>query len=126
MNQADYAAFCESDSDLNAAEKETNINILGDEKHYTISSSKRTVVKALLANDSFTLTSVTTKNDETMQKHESLETVDVEAGDRIVGVVGRMPVGSLTIKGVPRKQNNQSSIVSTTESVRAAREAFKK
>jgi hypothetical protein len=125
MEQADYAEYTESDSELNAAEKETTVTLLGDEKEFTIGSQKRTVVKGLLGNESFRPTSVTVKNGESIRNLDSLDDVDVEGGDRIVGVVGRMPVGSWTIKGSPRKNNNQSSIVSTTESVRAAREAFK-
>jgi len=102
----------ESDPNLNAAEKETSINILGDEKKMNVFSAKRTVVKSLLDHGHFEVTWLAVSNDdESIERVSSLD--DATEYDAIYSVSGEMPLGLLTIKSKPRSNNNISSVVNS-------------
>lgn len=113
MSDADLTEKVDRDPALSGAEKETTIAMCGDEKHFTVSSAKPTIVKSLLEHDHFELRWARVLEDpETQRRVEERDALAEVDGD-IVAVTGEMPVGTLTIKYKPRANNHQSSIVST-------------
>ena len=99
------------DHRLSADEKETSINMYGSDKHFNIYSAKPTVIKSLLKHDHFELElgKVLTP-EEKIERVSDMDSLASTSG-KIVGVKGKMPVGTLTVKSKPRANNHQSSIV---------------
>lgn len=104
---------------MSGDEKETTINMYGQDKKYTIYSAKPTIIKKLLKHDHFELDwARVISEDSTGRKKERINNrrdLKNAEGD-IVAVKGTMPVGVLTVKSKPRSNNHQSSIV-TAETI---------
>jgi hypothetical protein len=101
-----------SDPHRNAMEKETSIVFEGDVSEATITSAKPTIVRSLLQHDEFELDAAEAPKD--TDGHGTFRSTEPhrlrEAGD-IYAVTGRIPIGCLTVKSVPRSNDHQSKVV---------------
>lgn len=100
------------DPALGAAEKETTISMMGNEKHFTIYSAKPTIIKSLLDHDHFELGWARVLGENGADRKVGLDELKESSGN-IVAIKGKMPIGTLNIKYKPRQNNHQSSIIST-------------
>ena len=78
-------------------ENETGIHFMGSDRHAWVSSYEPAVVSCLLQLKHF--------------KVDQLVTMMIDGSECVVGVVGRVPIGSLRI-GQPRKSDRHELIVS--------------
>lgn len=105
----------QSHSRMSKMEKETSIHFTGDADEATITTYKATIVKSLLKHDYAEVYRVVVERQE--QPHRIVDVEedgwDVVADETIVGCHARLPIGCLTVKGSPRSNNYQSSIVTT-------------
>lgn len=108
----DLTERVDRDPELNGAEKETTITMLGDEKHFSIYSAKPTIIKSLFDHNHFELEWARVLGEDGSHRVTERERLYDVDGD-IVAVSGEMPVGTLTVKYKPRTNNHQSSIIST-------------
>jgi hypothetical protein len=112
----DLTEKVETDTGLEAMERETNITIEGDKKEMRIYSAKKTVVKSLLEHDHFDLKhasgtdTASSAGEEGLVRFFNREQIERDA-EEIHSVTGTMPLGCLTVKSAPRSNNNISSVV---------------
>ncbi len=112
MAQTDAIDRVDRDPKLTGDEKETTITMYGRDKEFEIYSAKPTIVKSLLKHDNFELAWARIIADDDAEQVTDRSQLDDSDGN-IVAVEGRMPIGVLTVKSKPRKNNNQSSIINT-------------
>lgn len=102
-----------SDPSLNSMEKETGVNLLGDEKEIRVSSLRRTIIKSLMEHEHFTPDWYSILMDDksviSVNPGEPIEGDAEPVG--ICGIGGRLPIGTLTIKSKPRKADSHSNII---------------
>lgn len=112
MNGSNLIERVDRDPALGGDEKETTLTMYGQDKKFTIHSSKPTVIKSLLDHNHFELEWARVITDNGSTRIRTLEDL-AESEGKIVGVTGEMPVGVLTVKSKPRANNHQSSIVNS-------------
>ena len=122
--RTELSARVESASNIASASKETAVNLLGDESAYTITSMRATIVRSILEHELADIERITTQPDDYPFEGYTPEDGLPPANEPIVGVAARLPVGTLSIKGSRRANDQQSSVVSTPAEAQAAREAF--
>jgi len=86
------------DSRLETFEKETTININGNDNQAKIFSAKAGIIRRLIQHPEFTVTAYT--------KHK----------ENITSITGRIPIGCISIGSKPRKSTSLSAIVSNSVS----------
>lgn len=91
-------------------EKETAIHTEGDGTHYSVTSFKKVVYEKLLRRPEFQVQRVHVIDEDNRER--AFDTIEECEGQSIlvIGVTGRMPVGSLSI-GQPRNSNSHAEIV---------------
>ena len=91
-------------------EKETSLHVEGDGTQMEVRSFKRGVFEKLLHRPEFEVKSLYVLDDE--NREHVVDTVDeaVNQSLPIIGVVGKIPVGSINI-GTPRNSNSHADIV---------------
>jgi hypothetical protein len=111
----DLVENVQSHSRMSKMEKETSIHFCGDEEEASITSYKATIVKSLLEHDYAEVYRVVVETEEVSHKAVEVEDDDwdVVVDETIVGCHARLPIGCLTVKGSPRSNNYQSSIITT-------------
>ena len=113
--QADLVGNVASHTSLSSAEKETGIHFAGDESAFTVTTYKPTIVKSLLEHDHAEVYRYIVSTES--GGHRSVSAHEVQPSDltdeTIVGCHATMPIGTLSIKSVPRTENYQSQIVTS-------------
>jgi len=91
-------------------EKESSLHVEGDGTHAEVRSYKRVVFEKLIHRSEFEVKSLRVIDDD--NREHVVDTVEdaVNQSLPIVGVVGRIPVGSITI-GTARNSNSHADIV---------------
>lgn len=91
-------------------EKETALHLEGDDSHFTVTSFKRVVVAKLLRRPEFDVKYIHILDSE--GREFTVESLAEAANSslQIIGVVGRLPVGSVNI-GKPRNGNSHAELV---------------
>jgi len=109
--ESDIVERVDRDHRLTGDEKETSINMYGSDKYFKIYSAKPTIIKSLLKHDHFELElGKVLTSEEKITRVSGIDSLANTSG-KIVGVKGKMPIGTLTVKSKPRANNHQSSIV---------------
>jgi hypothetical protein len=91
-------------------EKETALHLEGDASHLSITSFKRVVYEKLFQRPEFQPRRIHVANDEGHWTVDSIRSIAHDKDSKIIGVTGRVPVGSLSV-GVPRDSNSHARIV---------------
>lgn len=93
-------------------EKETAIHIDGDDESFSITSHKRVVYESVLRRPEFEPKTIHVYDPDSARERsvDSLTAVQENENWKVMGVIGHLPVGSLTI-GVPRNSNSHAEIV---------------
>jgi len=91
-------------------EKETGLHVAGDESTISITSFKRVVYESLLRRPEFSVTRVNLQTGDGRQETVETLAAAAETSHSIIGVVGEIPVGALTI-GTPRNSDSHAGIV---------------
>ena len=101
---------CQEDPAREPHEKETALSLEGDGTHFTVTSFKKVVFKKLLRRPEFEVVSLNVVDAEGRER--TVESLDEAAAPSltIVGVVGRIPVGAVSI-GCPRKNDSHADLV---------------
>jgi hypothetical protein len=98
------------DPDLKLKERETTFSFADDEDRARVHSASPAVVRRLLAHDEVSITSATIHDGEGVENISGPALPDSN-GD-IVSVRGELPVGCLSVKTVPRNNNQAGNVVS--------------
>lgn len=96
----------EIDPRRNADERETTFSMLGMSESVHVFSAKPTIIRSLLRHDHFELFRIGGIDGGEYEPDVSAEDVDA-----IYEIEGVLPIGCLTVKSKPRKDNRQSKIV---------------
>jgi hypothetical protein len=92
-------------------EKETAFHLEGDGTHLSITSFKKVVYMKLLWRSEFSVKRLHVLDDESRERTvDSLNEVIADSSLTIIGVVGRLPVGAMSI-GSPRNSNSHADLV---------------
>jgi hypothetical protein len=113
-------------SDLSRDEQETGISFFGDSTHFTITTYRRSIVRAILKHEHAAIDWLYEHPDESNGGRVDFPLTDTDSNTlrKIEGVSATLPLGALSVKGSPRKSDTQSAIVSTPEQARAVVAAF--
>lgn len=110
---------------LSRNEQETSIHFFGDSDRFKITTYRRSVVKRILKHEFAAVDWVYEEPEKTHGGRVDFPPeMNPDALVEIEGICASLPVGALSIKGVPRTRDVQSQIVSTPEEARSAAEAF--
>jgi hypothetical protein len=111
---------------LSRNEQETSIHFFGDSDRFEITTYRPSVVKRILKHEFAAVDWVYEDPEKTHGGRVDFPP-EVSPDDlvEIEGVSASLPIGTLSIKGVPRGRDVQSQIVSTPEEARSAAEAFR-
>lgn len=91
-------------------EKESAIHLEGDAKTFSITSFKKVVFTKLLRHSEFELDHLTVRDpDGSEYSVESIEQLASDPTLRVIGVTGKLPVGTLSL-GIPRKSDSHAMI----------------
>lgn len=114
------------DTELSRDEQEFDFSGFGDRGTGTFISYVPTMVRSLLKHDFAKINWLYVgRGDERGGRVSDPEEVSTDAeGVRIEGISAEIPVGVLSVKGVPRTDDRKSRVVSTPEKARDAAEAF--
>jgi|APHM01.1.fsa_nt_gi hypothetical protein len=114
------------DSDLSRNEQETGISFFGDSTQFTITTYRRSIVRAILKHEHAAIDWLFEHPDESNGGRVDFPLADTDPNTlrKIEGVSASLPLGTLSIKGSPRQSDTQSAIVSTPENARAVAAAF--
>lgn len=92
-------------------EKETGLHLEGDGTHFSVTSYKKVVYTKLLRRPEFSVKHLSVLDEDGRER--TVDTLDEAAADpslTIIGVVGRLPVGSVNI-GTARNSNSHADLV---------------
>lgn len=114
------------ETELSRNEQETSIQFFGDANTFQIVTYAPPMVRQLLLHaESEIEWCYVARGDGRGGRVSNLsELTGDDAPSGIGGVCARLPVGALTVKGRPRKDNRISRIVNTPDDARAADAAF--
>lgn len=112
--------------DLAREEQETWITFRADEDRCQIGSYVPSIVRQLLRHDEAEIEWVFSGAPEERGRRDTnlSELVRSRGHRRIEGVQAKLPLGALSVKGRPRKNDNPSSIVTTPEDLEGLEEVF--
>lgn len=92
-------------------EKELAIHLEGDGTHFSVTSFKRSVYGKLLQRPEFDAEHIHVVDSDGRERSvASLDEVAADPSLTVIGVVGQLPVGAMSI-GVSRKSNSHAEIV---------------
>jgi hypothetical protein len=115
-------------NDLSKNEQETGVSFFGDSEECSVFSYRPTFVRSILLHEQASIDWVATNAEHARPRRvdaEDLAEIDVhQDGLAIEGVRAFLPLGCLSIKGIPRASNRISSIVKTPDQASRARESF--
>lgn len=102
---------CKEDPRRSPIEKETAFHLVGDGEHFEVTSFRKVVFTKLLQRPAFEIRSLDVMDsDQNRKTVESLNKVASDPSLKIIGVVGRLPVGAITV-GNPRTTNSHADVV---------------
>lgn len=102
-----------SASSLGTEEKETALYFNGGREDVRVTTYQRGMITGLLKNEMFEVEDLILE-DEDGGFHEADPGDYTEDMDDICGILGRLPMGSLTVKNTERSTSTPSGIVSTS------------
>lgn len=113
-------------SGLARDEQETWITFVAGEDRFEIGSYAPSIVRKLLEHSNAEIEWLyVALGDERYSREEDIEEIAYDTpGAEIEGLCAHLPLGALTIKGVPRNRDIASSIVNTPADAEEARSAF--
>lgn len=92
-------------------EKETAFHLNGDEAHFSVTSFKRVVFAKMLKRPEFNVKYLHVLDGDGQERTvDSLNEAAADPSLTIIGVVGRLPVGSMNI-GTARSSNSHADLV---------------
>lgn len=103
------AAFDREDPRLEPLEKETTFRFARDESVVTFFTAESGVGRRLIVHPEVVLEAVVLMDE---NRRPTVDPAEVTADEDVVGVRGRFPVGALSIKASPRKNDQHAQIVS--------------
>lgn len=111
---------------LTRNEQETSISFFGDSDRFQIITYRRSVIRRLLKHE---YAAVDWVYEHPEKPHGGRVAFPLEMNPsalvKIERISASLPIGTLSIKGVPRTVDIQSKIVSTPEDARAVADAFR-
>lgn len=112
---------------LSRNEQESSFSFFGDADRCEIITYRRSMVRALLKHEYAKINWLYEHPDESRGGRVDYpsEVPNAEALHRVEGISVSLPLGALSVKGSPRKEDKQSAIVSTPEEARAVASAFR-
>lgn len=91
-------------------EKETALHLEGDGTHFSVTSFKKVVYAKLLRRPEFSVKCLIVLDDGRERTVDSLDEAAADPTLTVIGVVGRLPVGAMSI-GTPRNSNSHADLV---------------
>lgn len=112
MPHEDLVEHVSSASSISSEEKETNFRYDGQSDNIRVSSFNRGTVTGLLKNRMFDLDKLVLEDEDGRFDEATADEYEEDMAD-ICGVIGWIPMGSLTVKNTERSTATPSAIVST-------------
>ena len=112
---------------LSRTECETGVSFFGDADRFRLFSYSPTIVRSILEHEHARIRWVfATEDGDAGRRVENLSDIPLsEEGVDIEGVSAELPLGTLSVKGSPRRRDAPSGIVNTPDEARGVADAFR-